>query len=104
MRLTTGDTWTIGGTFAETSFTFNDASEIEIKFVLEGNTRLTLKKTDGDVVAGSGGYDFEFTVNPNDNEKWKCGNMEIWVSITDLNGNKQTPPPPSFVKLINPPK
>lgn len=104
MILTTGDTWTIGGTFAETSFTYNDAAEIVVKFILDGNTRLTLKKSDGEVIQGSGSYDFEFTVNPNDNEKWRCGKLQIWVSITDLSGNIQSPPPSEFITLINPPK
>jgi hypothetical protein len=104
MILTTGDTWNIGGFFSETTFDFSDAAEIVVKFVLDGNTRLTLKKSLGEIIQGTGIYDFQFVVYPMDNEKWKCGKLYIWVSITDLSGNIQSPPPSENITLINPPK
>jgi hypothetical protein len=87
--LYTGDDWVVVGTLNNTTLSYALTTEIEVKVIVNGRAVLTLTKTGGQITPTMNSFQFQYTVDKTETEKFKCGTVAFQLSIT-ANGNRQT--------------
>lgn len=87
--LYTGDDWVTVGNITESTLTYLQCTEIEVKVIVNGRAVLTLTKTGGQIQSTLFSNQFIYTVDAADTAKFKCGTVAFQITIT-ANNNKMT--------------